>query len=84
MRGIKARVRTHLAKKRRHHWHIDHLRDVSRVVRVIGVPSRAREECARNAAISRLPGAKPFKRFGASDCRCATHLFYFVVEPMIA
>jgi len=81
--GIDARVRRHLGSRRRRHWHIDYLLDVATVVGVIRVPSEAREECARNAAVSMLPGAQPAKGFGASDCRCASHLFYFPVQPAI-
>lgn len=82
--GIDARVRRHLGNRRRRHWHIDYLLEVATVVRVIRVPSEAREECARNAAVSVLPGAQPAKGFGASDCHCASHLYYFPVEPAIA
>jgi len=83
IRGIDARVRRHLSNRKRQHWHIDYLLDAAAVVRTICVPSKEREECARNANVAKLPGAQPMNGFGSSDCRCASHLFYFPLDPAI-
>lgn len=83
IRGIDARVRRHLSNRKRRHWHIDYLLDAAAVVRTIGVPSKEREECARNATVAKLPGAQPMNGFGSSDCRCTSHLFYFPLDPAI-
>lgn len=83
IRGLEARVRRHLSGARRRHWHIDYLLDVATVVRVICVPSKRREECVLNSAVAMLSGARPVKRFGASDCSCVSHLFHFPVDPLI-
>jgi sugar fermentation stimulation protein A len=44
-----------------------------------------RTECLLAAAVAALPGAAAAApRFGASDCRCAAHLFYFTRAPRLA
>jgi len=76
--GLRARVRRHARAGKRHHWHIDHLLGHARLAAVHAVVDADRRECAWAAALSRLPGAEVIApRFGASDCRCPTHLVHF-------
>lgn len=45
---------------------------------------RLRTECLLAAAVGSLRGAAvAAPRFGASDCRCPSHLFYFKREPSV-
>ena len=76
--GLRARVRRHARADKRRHWHIDYLLGHARLAAVHAVVDAARRECAWAAALSRLPGAKVIAPgFGASDCRCPTHLLHF-------
>ncbi|MEM1689863.1 MAG: GIY-YIG nuclease family protein [Candidatus Hadarchaeales archaeon] len=72
MGGLKERVRRHLEKKKRMHWHVDYLLTRARVVDFIFAEGRGECEVARNLS-SRL---QPIEGFGSSDCECQTHLFY--------
>jgi len=76
--GLGQRLSRHARSIKRHHWHIDALRDVTSLVAVAARPGRERLECAIADQLSARPGAcRPVRRFGASDCRCAGHLIRF-------
>jgi len=82
MGGLLPRVRRHLRGGRVMHWHIDHLLARARISRVLLLPSRSREECAVYGRLRRcVPGAEPVPRFGASDCRCPSHLLRHGDDP---
>jgi Uri superfamily endonuclease len=80
--GLAARLRHHLKKAKRPHWHIDYLRNKSRIVEIWHDGQKVEHLWAES--LVRLPGAqKPVKGFGCSDCRCFTHLFYFAGKPSL-
>jgi sugar fermentation stimulation protein A len=81
MANLTRRMERHRRIRKRHHWHIDELRDVAEFHAVLPVRSSARLECEVAAALSKaaewsVPG------FGASDCSCATHLFGVRSDPL--
>ncbi len=83
-RNLGKRMERHLRKRKRFHWHIDYLRDAAD--RAVALPIRSGRSGAGlehdlAAALQRLadwtvPG------FGASDCRCRTHLFGMAQDPL--
>lgn len=78
--GLAARLAHHLRPSARPHWHIDHLRRhlVPDAVWVCRGQRRLEHDWAarlQQQADGQVAG------FGASDCRCASHLFHFVREP---
>lgn len=80
--GLRARLGRHLAGSARRRWHIDHLRAATSPAAAWWVASEARLEHAWAAILLGLPGARvPLPRFGASDCRCPTHLVWFPPPP---
>ena len=72
--GLEARVARHLSPGKRQHWHIDYLRESADIVRVWTIESHRRLECRVAALLATIRGAVTVPRFGASDCRCASHL----------
>jgi sugar fermentation stimulation protein A len=75
--GLRGRVLRHLTQKKARHWHIDALREHAELRSIHLLVSTERRECAVAQCLARLPLTKmPVPRFGASDCRCSTHLFY--------
>ena len=71
------RVRRHFAQRKRIHWHIDYLlaSPSAKPVAALLIPETTRLECTlANALLSE--GFEPVPRFGCSDCRCVSHLFY--------
>ena len=74
MNGLKGRIERHLGDDKNFHWHIDYLLSESKVEKVLFGENEEKKECevARSAADS----FTIVKNFGASDCRCDSHLFY--------
>ncbi len=62
------------------HWNIDYLREAAVSVEALPIRSSKRIECDVAGALAEmlLPGPHGF---GASDCRCATHLFHSQEDP---
>jgi Uri superfamily endonuclease len=80
--GLAARLARHLRPLKPLHWHVDYLRAQAQPVQVWYVAGTQKRECAWARTLSSLPGASvPVPRFGASDCRCPTHLIYFATPP---
>jgi Uri superfamily endonuclease len=76
--GLAARLGRHLRGEKGPIWHIDYLRAVGVVTAVCWLESPVRYEHEWATVAQQLPGATiPVPRFGASDCRCSTHLVYF-------
>jgi Uri superfamily endonuclease len=83
--GLAARISRHLRSSKPSLWHIDYLRHKARPVEVWYATGVQKRECAWAHALSNLPGALvPVPRFGASDCRCSSHLVHFDTLPNLA
>ena len=80
--GLRARLAHHLKVSQRPHWHIDYLRPHTRLERVWTSHGQTRREHRWAGIIHALRGASvPLPRFGASDCKCEAHLFFFATRP---
>lgn len=80
--GLRGRLKHHLSPVVRPHWHIDYLRAAATVTEVWYCADTAVHEHDWAAALALLPAATlPPMRFGASDCRCASHLVQFRAMP---
>lgn len=74
--GVAARLRHHCRKAARPRWHIDYLRQVSEPLGAWVACSDIRNECRWVGRLATLPQLmRPMTGFGASDCRCSSHLF---------
>ena len=81
-RNLLPRLQRHLRRRKRIHWHIDHLRAVASLQEIWVWPWTPGGECRMNTAVSLLPDAtSPWKGFGSSDCGCYTHLVFFPAKP---
>jgi len=81
IRGLYARAARHRRKGKTLRWHIDYIREVADWVGVeVGFGRDG--ECGLARKVAGLPEAREVvPGFGASDCRCRTHLFYFERWP---
>jgi Uri superfamily endonuclease len=80
--GLAARLRHHLIGTARPHWHIDYLRRSAVPAAIWAFEGAARLEHEWARGLLSVPGARPaVARFGASDCRCQTHLVHFPEAP---
>ena len=74
--GLRARVGRHWRGPARCRWHIDYLRRAAAPLGAAVRQSDASLECRWAALLADAPRWTPGPQgFGASDCRCPTHLF---------
>ena len=82
--GLFARISRHLRGPQKLHWHIDYLRQVATPLEVWLAPGGANQEHSWTDGLVTLPQAsQPMPGFGASDCRCPSHLVYFPTRPQL-
>ncbi len=81
MKNLKSRVKRHLAKRKRKHWHIDYLRDKAVKVKDFPVYTLRNLECILAQDLSKIADGE-VRDFGCSDCGCSSHLFYFRENPL--
>jgi Uri superfamily endonuclease len=81
--GLAARIARHRRRSDKcFHWHIDYARAVMSLVEVWSSPGESRQECRWATAAAELPGANVIvPGFGASDCRCPSHLIHYTAYP---
>jgi len=74
-RNLDSRLERHGRRDKPLRWHIDYLSTQARMLGAIVMEEPKEAECRLAAELTkRLAVAVP--RFGASDCRCVSHLFY--------
>lgn len=79
--GLAGRLGRHLAPGALH-WHVDYLRQEAYLEAICCLVDDQRLEHLWAITLQDRPGvAMPCPGFGASDCRCLTHLFHFQCEP---
>ncbi len=80
LNSIDSRIQRHLSKEKKMFWHIDYFLNSpnSAVSEVILERSPEKWEC--NVAFEISKKGLPTDKFGCSDCKCSSHLFYFESE----
>jgi Uri superfamily endonuclease len=82
--GLAGRLGHHIKVSLRPHWHIDYLRAHASIAQIWYLESPARREHDWAALLADMPDAHiNIPRFGASDCTCPGHLFYFPHPPAL-
>jgi Uri superfamily endonuclease len=82
--GVFARIKHHHRISKSPHWHIDYLRPVVEITKVWYSYDPIRREHQWAGIFMGIQGVKlPIRGFGASDCKCDSHLFYFITQPTI-
>ncbi|MEK7822041.1 MAG: DUF123 domain-containing protein, partial [Planctomycetota bacterium] len=67
------------------HWHIDYLLPHAKILSIQVFKAPKEWECRLSKRLARLEGAGIImKGFGASDCRCPSHLYYFPYRPHLS
>ncbi len=81
MGGFKSRLNRHLRKDKIPKWHIDYLLQKATIQSIIICETEERVECAIAEALSNR--FKSIPRFGSSDCKCPSHLFFDTREKRL-
>ena len=77
-RHLARRLARHRRIEKRHHWHIDYLRDHTTLVAVVVLPGLSRDdEVAYARAWCACADRIPVAKFGASDSPAPAHLVWF-------
>lgn len=80
MNNLTKRINRHLRKNKKLKWHIDYLISKAKDLKIIPVRSFEKLECEIAKELF-LISQKIIPGFGASDCKCKSHLFYFSENP---
>jgi len=74
--NLEKRVARHLSSSKKIRWHIDYLLEHPSVIvsEVLCKEAGKSEECHIASLLANTADSIP--RFGSSDCRCKSHLFY--------
>ena len=84
LNGLMRRLRHHLKVNTRSHWHVDYLRHHAFITDIWYAYSSNRMECLWSSLLINASKAKtPIIGFGPSDCKCRTHLTFFLEKPLI-
>ncbi len=83
-KNLSARIARHRRRRKKLHWHIDHLLACVRPADITGLPIRSRHdlECALAREVATL-AEEAVPGFGCSDCGCRSHLFRFTRDPLV-
>ena len=82
--GVAARVAHHLRIAVAPRWHMDYLRPLLRIREIWYSHDPVQREHAWTRAFGGVRGSTtPFPGFGASDCGCYSHLFFFERPPSL-
>jgi Uri superfamily endonuclease len=80
--GVRARIAHHCRRAARPHWHIDYLRLVASLTALWYTYDTLCREHQWAEVLQRTRGVSiPLQRFGASDCTCASHLYFLSTRP---
>jgi len=80
-KNLAQRIKRHKKRKKKLKWHIDYLLRYGRIRGVRTLELERPFECALSQRLLEIKGTEiPVQGFGASDCRCETHLV-FVRKP---
>ena len=85
LKGLSARVKRHLSKTKKTHWHIDFLLEEAEPVLIN--PYIIKDSEFEHKLADILSGElSGINGFGCGDCKCSTHLFYspsLVTKPFL-
>jgi len=79
--GLHTRICRHTKKRKKFRWHIDYLRFKLNLVAVWYTKNSKKMECEWSGIFQLQEGSTPIPKFGSSDCKCNSHLFFFENQP---
>lgn len=74
------RIIRHLKKSKKLKWHIDYLLRKGRIEKIWIILGGKIKECYFSYLLKER-GIVLMKKFGSTDCKCPSHLFYFKNNP---
>ncbi len=85
MRGLSQRLKRHMRASKTAHWHVDRLLEQGKIVDIqVEFTDNPLRECSVAGETGDWKGAEIVRGFGASDCRCSSHLTFFARRPFFS
>jgi Uri superfamily endonuclease len=82
--GLLARIKHHCRISKSPHWHIDYLRPAVEITEVWYSHDPIKREHEWASILMGVHGVKlPLRGFGSTDCKCDSHLFFFITPPSV-
>ncbi len=81
MKDLTKRIERHRRLTKKHHWHIDYLREHAEFIAAIPVRASADLECSLARSLGDISD-RTVPGFGSSDCGCESHLFGMKEDPV--
>lgn len=79
-KGLSKRIERHKRTRKNKHWHMDYLREESTVVQSWPIRIQGNYECEIAQQFHAIADSE-IAKFGCSDCKCNSHLFFFTENP---
>ena len=77
MNNLESRIKRHISKSKKLHWHVDYLLQYGEVSEVVfNVDKKVECDLAKQLSLN----SEYIENFGCSVCECNSHLFYFKKE----
>ena len=81
LNNLQKRIERHKRKDKKKYWHIDYFLEKAKILDVKILKTVKRKECWLSNKIKNLKGRMVMEKFGSTDCKCGTHLYYFQKNP---
>lgn len=81
LNNLEKRIERHLGKEKKKRWHIDYFLQKGKIVGVEKIETSRKAECLLSKRVGKMANSY-VKGFGSSDCKCASHLYYFKSNPL--
>ncbi len=82
--GLHSRLNRHLQIDKSQHWHLDYLRPYLNPVKIYYSTNIIKQEHQwAELLLQHKKYSIPINKFGSSDCRCSSHLFYYQLKPKL-
>jgi Uri superfamily endonuclease len=81
LNGLDSRLKRHLNKTKKIHWHIDFLLEKGKIVDIFYKKGIVKEEC--KIADCFVDKFQMIPKFGCSDCKCKSHLFFSAKQRIL-
>jgi sugar fermentation stimulation protein A len=80
LNNLEKRILRHKSKNKKIRWHIDYFLKYGKITGTIEIKTTKKLECRLSKKVNKLSDTIILK-FGCSDCRCSSHLYYFNKNP---
>lgn len=80
LNNLEKRILRHKSKNKKIRWHIDYFLKYGKIIGTIEIKTTKKIECKLSKKVNKLSDTHILK-FGCSDCRCNSHLYYFNKNP---